>query len=249
MTKQSSETSIFHTGLKIKNMKNNIPYTLVDTAGQTTAVIDVFVPRSRQPIIAKPLMKSIKNIGQVCFIEKEKSTYRLQMMGNELSVNGTLAGGFYLMKKLKKEKVIFETSGLKTKLSVTNGANTASIIFPKSLVKSIKNNTVSLQGMKYLLISGLVSAKTTDKQRKILCQLSTNCPAAGIIYYEGDKIQPLIFVKETNTFVWETCCGSASIAYSLISNKKVIKQPSGKIVTVKITSREILYQTKATVLL
>lgn len=48
-------------------MKQITPYKLIDTAGQTTAVVDVPVKRIDQPKVAKPIMQAVKYIGQVCF--------------------------------------------------------------------------------------------------------------------------------------------------------------------------------------
>lgn len=132
-------------------MINNIPYTLIDTAGQTTAVIDVPVPRSEQPRMAKPLMKSIKNIGQVCFIEKENKLFRLQMMGNELSVNGSLAGAFYLSNKFNIKKFDVGLSGLQKTAEFFD----QSILFP-GLIKSAATDLVELDGIVYKFIPGFV---------------------------------------------------------------------------------------------
>lgn len=229
-------------------MKNKVPYTLIDTAGQTTAVIDMPIPRSEQPIITKPLMEKVKNIGQVCFIEKENKIFRLQMMGNELSINGISAGGFYLLKKLEKSKIIVSSSGLKNKIKIQGVGGKISVIFPKSIILSQTKNFVDFGGICYQFFPENNSNKITVKIKNLLKNLTKNRPAAGIVYYQKNKIRPLIFVKPTNTYVWETCCGSASIAYSMISNRKIIKQPSGKIINIKIFSEKITYQIETTVL-
>ena len=224
-------------------MKNTLPYTLIDTAGQTTAVIDVPVPRSKQPTIAQPFMKSVKNIGQVCFIEKENGTYRLQMMGNELSVNGSLAGAFYLSNKLKSDKYEINLSGLQKTAFYFN----KNIKFPNLIIHKTKD-VVELDGIIYKLIPGFVAPKVTASQKRILQKLAIKYPASGIVYFERNQIQPLLFVKATNTYVWETCCGSASIAYTAISNQKVIVQPSGEKVVIKVRGKDIIYSARCAVL-
>lgn len=231
-------------------MNNKIPYTVIDTAGQTTAVISVTIPREKQPEVAKPLMTIIKNIGQVCFIKKSgrKNIYRLQMMGNELSVNGTMAGAFYLLNKLKRNKIRFETSGLKTLVEAKVKNSSVLIRFSKTMVKSINKNVVSLRGMNYLLWPGIKRKRTTKQQKETLLKLARNYPASGIVFYERNKIQPLIYVKATNTFVWETSCGSGSIAYALVSGRSKILQPSGSTATIKQTEKSFEYKTKAVIL-
>lgn len=224
-------------------MKQYIPYTLVDTAGQTTAVIDVQVSRDQQPIVAKPLMAKIQNIGQVCFIEKENGLYRLQMMGNELSVNGTLAGGNYLLNKLKERSLNVTTSGLKDIIRITK--NTVS--FPKSIVVSFSKDFLDFGEICYQFYPEK-EQKLDIKLKNILKKLTLNRPAAGVVYYKGNQIRPIIYVKPTNTFVWETCCGSASIAYSIITEKKVIKQLSGEKIKVGINCKTIIYSARCRVL-
>lgn len=231
-------------------MNNKIPYTVIDTAGQTTAVISVPVPRKKQPEVAKPLMAAVKNIGQVCFIKKSrrKNIYRLQMMGNELSVNGTMAGAFYLLSKLKKNKIRFETSGLKTLVEAKVKNNSVLIRFSKSMVKSINKNVVSLRGINYLLWPGIKRKRTTKQQKETLLKMARGYPASGIVFYEKNRIQPLIYVKATNTFIWETSCGSGSIAYALISGRSKIVQPSGSTVTIRQTEKSFEYKTQTTIL-
>lgn len=225
-------------------MNKKIPYTLIDTAGQITAVIDVPVSRAQQPEVAKPLMAKIKNIGQVCFIEKDNSTPRLQMMGNELSVNGIVAGSFYLLQILKKIKITLKTSGLNETFLAQKNNGSVSIYFPKSLIKSINKNTVILAGIKYFLQSGSVPENLLNDQKNKLIKLCRNYPASGIIFYDNNKIQPLIYVKSTKTFVWETSCGSGSIAFAKVTGFKNIIQPSGKKTLVRFNKETIVYETE-----
>lgn len=224
-------------------MKNNVAYTLIDTAGQTTAVIDVPIPRSQQPKVANPLMNSIKNIGQVCFIEKENDLFRLQMMGNELSVNGSLAGAYYLSIKIKKQTFDVKISGLQQTATYEN----SSVKFPNLIIRKT-SDIVELDGIIYKLVTGFVVPKITFEQETTLQVLATNYPASGIVYFKKGKIQPLIFVKATNTFVWETCCGSASIAYASVTERNEIFQPSGEKVLIKIDEKDVIYSARCTLL-
>lgn len=79
-------------------LNKNINYKLVDTAGQITAVVFDVLRRRRYAFVSKYLMNLDKRIEQVVFIEKN----RIQTMGNELCINGSLAGA-YLLKQPKLE--------------------------------------------------------------------------------------------------------------------------------------------------
>ena len=230
-------------------MKNNTPYTLVDTAGQTTAVVDVPLPRSKQPAISKPIMKSIKDIGQVCFIEKGTRYPRLQMMGGELSVNGCAAGAFYWLKKMDLKFARFETSGDGLIIDVKLQNDSTKLRFPKQIIKSVNKNFVRLAGINYVIIENLSpNRRLTSGRKRLLIKVAGNQPASGIIYFKKNNIIPLIYVKETNTFVWETSCGSGSIAYTLYSGRKLIRQPSGQILNISVSKKSITYLTKCKML-
>lgn len=120
-------------------------------------------------------------------------------------------------------------------------------MFPK-LIKSTTNNLVELDGIIYKLIPNFVKPKINNFQKNTLKNILKNYEASGLVYFENNKIQPVVYVKDTNTYVWETCCGSASIAYSVISKKKMIEQPSGEKVFVKIQNKDVIYSARCAML-
>lgn len=210
----------------------NLKYKLIDTAGQYTPVFSGFsgdVPE-RLLISKKLLEKYNPLVGQVAFIKNNQ----VQMMGNELSINGSIAAGFVLSKNLNQKLVKFKTSGLIKPATVRFNCLTTSIMLPKSIIKSVSNNLVTLQGIKYLVKLGLPKKLTTSKkQKKLLRKLTQNCPAGGIVYYQNNQIKLLVYVKSTNTFIWETACGSGSLAYYLVTKQTNIIQPSGKTINIE----------------
>lgn len=60
-----------------------------------------------------------------------------------------------------------------------------------------------------------------------------NVPASGIIKYRANKITPIVYVKNTNSLVWENACGSGSLVYSIYSSYSKIIQPSKQEILVK----------------
>ena len=64
-------------------------------------------------------------------------------------------------------------------------------------------------------------------------------PAFGAIVYEKNKIIPYVYVKNVNSFVKETACGSGSIAFSLFSEYKNIIQPTGEVISIRIKKDKI----------
>ena len=214
-------------------------YQLIDTAGQYTPVFSQSIPNKNQKLlISKKLLEEFNPlVGQVAFINKNQ----VQMMGSELSINGSIAAGFVLSKKLNLKKVTFKTSGLGQPFAVKFNCSTTSIYLPKTIIKSINDNLVSLSGIKYLVEPKMPKKLTlTKKQKKVLRKLTQNCPAAGIVFYQQNKIKLLVYVKSTNTFIWETACGSGSLAYYLTAKEPNIIQPSGKTINIEENNDKLI---------
>ncbi len=199
-------------------MKEIITYQLVDTAGELSAIVLPPVSNSAMPNVATFLMQKNARVEQVGFLDQTAKPTTFRMMGGELSVNGLLAAEF-----------------LKT--------GSTRIQIPRSIVRSIANNQVTFNSMTYLLLPNPpITTAVSREQKDMLRTLTSNNPASGIIYYQKSSIKPLIYVRGTNSYVWEQSCGSGSIAYALYSGRRRIVQPSGKMVSIKITDTTIFYQ-------
>ncbi len=208
-------------------------YITVDTAGQITAIITDKVEPGELPTLANSIMAENLQVEQVGYLQENT----FQMMGDELSINGLLAAAFLLNKSGKVNDLDFEIQ-----------ESTVSLAFPNSLVISVnrKANVVSLQGMTYKVISGFVPKQNVSAQiKKTLQKLAINSPASGIIFYQKNKIQPLVYVKATDSYVWENACGSGSLAAALITGEPDITQPSGQTISFTFTSKNIVVITTA----
>jgi len=159
-------------------------------------------------------------IEQVVFIEKN----RIQTMGNELCINGSLAGA-YLSKKS-----ILGVSGLEKPIKFVKNKGFISACFPLNLVMKQEKNIILLQGIVYL-----ISNEDTKINKLFLRMLAKkyDVPASGIIKFRSNKITPIVYVRDTDSLVWENACGSGSLAYSIYSKLTKIFQPSKQIITIK----------------
>lgn len=209
-------------------------YKTIWTAGQLTAVITDSQIDNNLSEIAKSIMAKNSQIEQVGILTGRN----FQMMGGELSINGLIAGAYVVNK-----------SGDINNFSFIKSGNVVSLELPISIIISSNNNEIALEGIKYLLISGLPNTRVLSSSiKEKLIDISKNSPASGIIYYDKGKIVPLVYVQGTGTYIWENACGSGSLAYSLFSGEKVVIQPSGEsiqfnisknIITVTETVKEI----------
>lgn len=210
-------------------------YRTMDTAGQITAVITQLLSLAKLPAVARLIMDSNPAIEQVGSLRGNRFT----MMGNELSINGALAAAYLLCRQQDSSSCRFTTSGLPDQLIGRLTKTQVAVTFPSSLIQIIKENQIFLQGIAYQVIPGLVRPVTTDRKRSQLQSFVNGTPAAGTIYYQDDTIQPLVYVKATDTYVWEQACGSGSLAFSLLTGVKQVIQPSGKTINIQINKQSI----------
>lgn len=101
-------------------------------------------------------------------------------------------------------------------------------------------SVISMNGISFFLIEGLQKIQNIPSCDLTKIQkLIKNNLAAGIIYYEDNRIQPVVYVSPTNSLIWESACGSGSIAYSLLTGRNEITQPSGEKISIKTNSNNI----------
>ena len=151
------------------------------------------------------------------------------MMGGELSINGLLAAAYMLNK-----------SGQINSLDFTVNIDTVTLTLPVSIVIQVQKNIVRLQGIIYKVTNSQpVSKIISQSTKQLLKTLAIGTKASGIIYYKNKTITPLVYVPDTNTYVWENACGSGSLAYSLITGNRKVIQPSGNFLKFKISKNTI----------
>ena len=105
--------------------------------------------------------------------------------------------------------------------------------------KLLKGSLVFFQGITHLIIS----SKNIDSKELFFLEVKKKLKdleydALGIMFFQKEKfyIEPLVYVKATDSLVWERGCGSGSAAlgvYLTMQNKRsmdfVINQPGGEL--------------------
>ncbi|MBL7158877.1 hypothetical protein ISS85_00155 [Candidatus Microgenomates bacterium] len=217
-------------------MKKTVNFVIINPLGNITALVKDSVSKNRRPAVANEIMGQFPRIEQVGFIVDNK----LEMMGGELSINATLAFGYYLAQKLKRNSLKLKTSGLSDSVKFQKTKNNASSILLSipGIKKSRVNgfDFVDLKGIAYFVIKksfakkDYLSAFKTIKKR---FGQTIKQKAWGVIFYNKNSICPIVYVKDTNTIVEENACGSGSLAFYLIKGKEKITQSSGQIMQIK----------------
>ncbi len=232
-------------------MKNY--YQQITIAGQTTALVTQKLDQSNRVPAAQKIMQESTVIEQVGFLDQSALPYpTFDMMGGELSLIGSLTAGFSLLKG-KMGQVAFQTSGILSPINVRLSRLTSSLLIPANVAIKQAPNRVSLGGISFLIVNRVPKNQAlTDFELKSLQKLLFKSPAAGIVFYQDNQIFPVVKVKATNTRVWESACGSGSVAFYLVTGCSKIKQPSGAILTVSrendtlqlsVLRKDITYET------
>tara|TARA_Y100000310_G_scaffold338602_1_gene428671 strand:+ start:743 stop:1420 length:678 start_codon:yes stop_codon:yes gene_type:complete len=202
------------------NKKYSDSVIILDIAGgNSTALVESFTKDKK---IVKRLLKDVEQVG---FIYLDRIP-KLEMMGDEFCVNATLAFAFQLKGEGK-----LRTSGIKKPINYRNKGSLTIIDIP--LKYRLEKNVVLFAGIGFVMLDKKEQRKVSKKYLKDLA-IQYKLPAFGAIIYEGNKIIPYVYVREIDSFVKETACGSGSIAFSIFSGVKKVIQPTGKVIKIKI---------------
>ena len=209
-------------------------YTVIDPTKNITLLVTTPVQRNLQAQTAAWLLRREKNAEQVGFLElAEDGTPRLQMMGGEFCGNATMGLGAWLCRREKLPHGVthdfaLEISGADTLVpcSVTpvNYGYLATVEMP--LPEKMETRTFPVPDGELTLtvvflpgICHIIAPKdAVDRAQaeELLRRWSAGLPgeAVGLILLDEERtaIDPLVYVKPTDTAVWERGCGSGSAA-------------------------------------
>lgn len=229
--------------------------------GNDTALIEGIVEKERRKFINDRVMRMFPNVEQVGFYKynTKNRTAQLEMAGGEFCGNA-LRSLAYLLLNGKKGKIKFKVTGVNRLLRAgVNKKNTAFAQMPilKNLnsIKKINRNLwlVNLEGISHLIriTSQTLSPNKAKRIAKRLLRASgllSSRPAAGVMFVKknrfdsGLEIEPVVWVRDIETFFYETACASGTAAVGLwcafqedknnIGLK--IKQPSKSFIQVNV---------------
>lgn len=201
--------------------------------GNSTLLVKGYKSSEKGEIIKKYLGE----VEQIGFISYPKGTPKLLMMGNELSINATLA----LAKMLSNKSGKLLTSGYKGFVPYKNQKQYTKIEL--SIAYEKIGNIVLLNGIGYVFLK---ENKQISKSYLFYYCSKYNLPAFGAIFYKDKKLVPYVYVKQTDSLFKETACGSASAVLNILTGEKSIIQPTGKIISVEKTDNNFVISAEVT---
>ncbi|WZL73804.1 diaminopimelate epimerase [Clostridiaceae bacterium 35-E11] len=234
------------------------------TENMTVFVADPISRAQYMDVARKIMDYNSIHAEQVGFIEKpshKDACMRLHMMGGEFCVNATRALATALVDKgycdhLKREQkfiVPLEVSGAVDVIhcEVTPMEDTKSYLTMAKipLYKAIESFNVNFKDTVYegelVIFPGIVHLvvpiKGIDDKEAFFYKVreelkDVTYDALGIMFYDEEKsyMEPLVYVKETDSLIWERGCGSGTAAVGTVLCHKAkknldiaIQQPGG----------------------
>ena len=209
-------------------------YTVVDPTKNITLLVTTPVPRALQPQTAAWLLRREKDAEQVGFLESsDTAPARLQMMGGEFCGNATMGLGAWLCRRDRlshgvTHDFLLEISGADALVpcAVTpvryGYLATVELPLPEKMEQrtfptaagDVTLTVVFLPGICHIIAPAGTVAR--EEAEELLRRWSVDLPgeAVGLILLDEERtaIDPLVYVKPTDTAVWERGCGSGSAA-------------------------------------
>ncbi len=199
----------------------NVTLRYLNPAGNITAVVLTPVERSQRAGLARAIMAEGR-AEQVGFMEEPQmgGACRLEMMGGEFCGNAVRSYGLlYALAQGRAQQVPVEISGAEAPVPVTAdpAAGTAYADMPLPLelrqleVLGKRYPLVMCQGICHLLaLEQGPDPAFLEAARPKLNALGQE--AWGLMFLEGQQLTPAVYVTGTDSLVWESSCGSGSVA-------------------------------------
>ncbi len=207
-----------------------------DPTGNTTILVDSPVPRKLHGAVAARLMVPegvfAEQVGFVEPAENPAAVARLQMMGGEFCGNASmsLAAHIALRRGYRREHVIpLEISGaegiVNVRIRPEGGAYRCRVDMPlpeyvgmrsfRCGDESLELPIVRLPGIAFAILEAPISEDDALRHVRHWC-VETDSDAFGILLPGpegfGRSIRPLVYVRATDSVVWEHGCGSGTSA-------------------------------------
>lgn len=228
---------------------------IADPAGNITVfVMSTVSPKQYAAIAAMLLADSRFHAEQVAFhvAPKMGADGRIEMMGGEFCGNATRSYGYLLSTLLPHHpsEVKVEISGadrpLLVKMDRERSRCETQMPLPtgKTTIEfdGEKFDAVCFDGIVHTIVPGTARGQHFVDGLLAAAKSELDSSAYGIMFLEGDKMTPVVYVCETASTVWESSCGSGSMAVAALGAmtqingvcRRTLQQPGGIIEAVAV---------------
>lgn len=239
---------------------------ITSAGGNGTAIqlIDRPWERYEYEAAGKALVSSLEVYGaeQAGFLIADISHF--EMAGGEFCGNATCAAALILSKLSNQPIVNFSVSGMNVTVSsqinelsigayrvISKFANIDYMLSKGCLSDGGLVDIVDFGGIVHIIIRAAFPASADERRRvheSVIKEFGFAAKdAVGVIWFNQIEkivaINPVVWVKSVNSFCYESSCGSGSIAVALITNRRVIRQPTGETIKVGVDNNQISLET------
>ena len=150
---------------------------------------------------------------------------RLEMMGGEFCGNATRAYGYLCTSERYdggRYRLHVEISGAEepvlVQVNLDEQTAFARMPVPRGVrmirVRDEVYPVVHMDGIDHMIVETDVAAEERGNfvQEALKAMGAGELPAAGVMFVSEDKLVPAVYVRETDSLVWESSCGSGSVA-------------------------------------
>jgi len=207
-----------------------VKYSLFDPSGNITALVESDVPAEKRKQIADEIMKAEPSCEQVGFVsDLGENEVMLEMTGGEFCGNATMCAA-----------ILGGTGNVTVK--ICNDKYTVSV--EEKSMRSYYCSVCFADLPKGIVHTVLEDEPVKEDAEKRIKSMQGN-EARGLMFLNGNKLTPLVYVPLADTLFWENSCASGSICtgkYLFEKNKRPIdidlEQPGG-IINVKANENGI----------
>lgn len=206
-----------------------IKYVTLDPTGNITCLVLSPVAAKDRPRVTARLMDRCEQVGYLLPAGQPGTRARLEMMGGEFCGNASMGSAAWLARQAgladQTETVIpLEVSGAEEIVSCRirregeSWLGTVNMPLPENMAEieldGKQMTAVFLPGMTHLILplSDLGKKEAEALLRKAALRFSA--PALGLLLWDGARafMTPLVYVRGSETMVWENACGSGTTA-------------------------------------
>lgn len=200
-----------------------IRYVSADPAGNMTGLVLTAVePQRRAALAAAMMARCPEGLEQIAFVDEESLSGplpRMDMMGGEFCGNATRAFALLAARRRGQgERSLYvSVSGaaapVRVELEEERGHAYADMPLPwgvgEILLEGRRIPVVRMEGIAHAVLTD--TAPSPELARRALEAMPRE-EAQGVLFVQGKKMTPLVHVAATGTSVWESSCGSGSVA-------------------------------------
>lgn len=200
-----------------------IRYIPADPAGNLTGFVLTPVPKEQRARIAVALMaRCAEGFEQIGFIDPKSlmsGMPRMDMMGGEFCGNATRSFALLCaqLRGMEAGESIVSVSGaekpVRVRFDLRANEAYADVPLPVALERIVSGGrdipVVRMEGIAHAIVRGEAPSQALAQQ--VLAAMPPE-DAQGVIFLEENRLTPAVYVRATGALVWESSCGSGSVA-------------------------------------